>query len=147
MRDTYASKSARCLSGACIWMPRNSLPWSVWAFRQVRDLLRLPRKALTRRFGPTVTAYLDRLLGIQADPRPLYQPPETFVSRMDLPAEITASQALLFPLKRLLEELCGVLRGGDTAAQSLQIVLGHEDHEIPCWNWACSPPPRTLPAW
>jgi len=98
-------------------------------FRQVRDLFRLPRKALTRRFGPTVTAYLDRLLGIQADPRPLYQPPETFTSRMDLPAEITASQALLFPLKRLLEELCGVLRGGDTAAQSLQIVLGHEDHE------------------
>jgi protein ImuB len=97
-------------------------------FRQVRDLLRLPRKALTRRFGPTVTAYLDRLLGIQADPRPLYQPPETFASRIDLPAEITASQALLFPLKRLLEELCGVLRGGDTAAQSLKIVLGHEDH-------------------
>ena len=98
-------------------------------FRQVRDLLRLPRKALTRRFGPTVVDYLDRLLGIQADPRALYQPPETFVSRMDLPAEITTSQALLFPLKRLVEELCGVLRGGDTAAQSLQIVLGHEDHE------------------
>ncbi len=97
--------------------------------RQVRDLLRLPRKALARRFGPTLPDYLDRLLGIQADPRPLYQPPETFASRMDLPAEITISQALLFPLQRLLEELCGVLRGGDTAAQSLRIVLGHEDHE------------------
>jgi len=98
-------------------------------FRQLRDLLRLPRRALTRRFGPAVADYLDRLLGIRADPRVLYQPSETFTSRMDLPAEITASQALLFPLKRLLEELCGVLRGGDTAAQSLQIVLGHEDHE------------------
>ncbi len=98
-------------------------------FRQVRDLLRLPRKALTRRFGPALPDYLDRLLGVRADPRALYQAPETFASRMDLPAEITASQALLFPLKRLLEELCGVLRGGDTAAQSLQIALGHEDHE------------------
>ncbi|MEE8339966.1 MAG: DNA polymerase Y family protein [Xanthomonadales bacterium] len=97
--------------------------------RQVRDLLRLPRKALARRFGPALPVYLDRLLGIQADPRPLYQPPETFASRMDLPAEISTGQALLFPLKRLVEELCGVLRGGDTAAQSLQIVLGHEDHE------------------
>jgi protein ImuB len=98
-------------------------------FRQVRDLLRLPGRALTRRFGPNVVDYIDRLLGIRADPRPLYQPPETFASRMDLPAEITTSQALLFPLKRLLEELCGVLRGGDTATQSVQIVLGHEDHE------------------
>jgi protein ImuB len=96
-------------------------------FRQLRDLLRLPRKALTRRFGPAVSDYLDRLLGVRADPRALYQPPETFSSRLDLPAEIGTSQALLFPLKRLLEELCGVLRGGDTAVQAVQITLGHED--------------------
>ncbi len=98
-------------------------------FRQLQDLFRLPRKALTRRFGLTVSTYLARLLGIQADPRALYRPPQTFASRLDLPAEITSSQALLFPLKRLLEELCGVLRGGDTAVQSLQIVLGHEGHK------------------
>jgi nucleotidyltransferase/DNA polymerase involved in DNA repair len=74
-------------------------------FRQLRDLLRLPRKALTRRFGPAVSDYLDRLLGARADPRALYQPPETFSSRLDLPAEIVTSQALLFPLRRLLESL------------------------------------------
>lgn len=98
-------------------------------FRQVRDLLRLPRKALTRRFGPALPDYLDRLLGIRPDPHVFYQPPECFSAKLELPAEIHASQALLFPLKRLLEELCGVLRGGDTAVQSLHIVLGHEDHE------------------
>jgi protein ImuB len=96
-------------------------------FRQLRDLLRLPRKALTRRFGPDLPDYLDRLLGIRPDPRMLYRPPETFSSRLELPAEIHASQALLFPLRRLLEELCGVLRGGDTAVQALCITLGHED--------------------
>jgi len=98
-------------------------------FRQLRDLLRLPRKALTRRFGPALPDYLDRLLGIRPDPRALYQPPETFASRLELPAEIHACQALLFPLKRMLEELCGVLRGGDTAVQALGITLGHEDHD------------------
>jgi len=98
-------------------------------FRQLRDLLRLPRKALTRRFGPALPDYLDHLLGVRPDPRALYQPPESFSSRLELPAEIHACQALLFPLKRLLEELCGVLRGGDSAVQSLQITLGHEDHE------------------
>jgi protein ImuB len=98
-------------------------------FRQLRDLLRLPRKALTRRFGPTLPDYLERLLGVRPDPRTLYQPPENFTSRLELPAEIQLCQALLFPLKRLLEELCGVLRGGDTAVQSLYIVLAHEDHD------------------
>jgi len=96
-------------------------------FRQLRDLLRLPRRALTRRFGPALPDYLDRLLGVGPDPRKLYRPPETFSSRLELLAEIHASQALLFPLRRLLEELCGILRGGDTAVQTLCITLGHED--------------------
>ena len=96
-------------------------------FRQLRDLLRLPHKALNRRFGPALADYLDRLLGVRADPRVLYRPPETFSSRLDLPAEIGTNQALLFPLKRLLEELCGALRGGDTAVQAVQITLAHEE--------------------
>jgi protein ImuB len=98
-------------------------------FRQLRDLLRLPRKALTRRFGPSLPDYLERLLGIRPDPHVLFQPPETFSSRLELAAEIHNCQALLFPLKRLLEELCGVMRGGDTAVQSLHVILGHEDHD------------------
>ncbi len=98
-------------------------------FRQLRDLLKLPRKAFARRFGPAAADYLDRLLGLQADPQKLYFPPEHFTSRLELPAEIAHRQALLFPLKRMVSELCGVLRGGDNAAQSLHVVLGHEDHD------------------
>ena len=98
-------------------------------FRQLRDLLRLPRKSLTRRFGPDLPDYLDHLLGIRPDPRRFFEPPEHYSSRLDLPADIHRSEALLVPLKRLLGELCGVLRGGDTAVQSVQITLGHEDHE------------------
>jgi len=96
-------------------------------FRQLGDLLRLPRKALTRRFGPALPDYLDRLLGVRPDPRAMYHPPDTFSSGLELAAETHNCQALLFPLNRLLEELCGVLRGGDTAVQSVRIVIGHED--------------------
>ena len=98
-------------------------------FRQLRDLLRLPHRALTRRFGPDLPDYLDRLLGIRPDPRVFYQPPDAFASRLELPAEIHACQALLFPLKRLLGELCGALRGSDSAVQNVCVTLGHEDHE------------------
>jgi len=101
-------------------------------FRQLRDLLRLPRRTLTRRFGPALPDYLDRLLGARADPRALFQPPETFRSRLELPAEIHVTQALLFPLRRLLEELCGILRGGDNAVQALGITFGHEDAGDTC---------------
>jgi protein ImuB len=97
-------------------------------FRQLRDLLRLPGKSLTRRFGPALPDYLERTLGIRPDPRAMYQPPARFSSRLELPAEISTCQGLLFPLNRLLEELCGVLRGGDTAVQALLITLEHEDH-------------------
>jgi protein ImuB len=97
-------------------------------FRLLRDILRLPRKALARRFGPAMADYIDHLLGTRPDPHPVWRPPAHFSSKLELPAEINASQALLFPLKRLLEELCGVLRGCDTAVQSLQITLRHEDH-------------------
>ena len=37
---------------------------AVQGLRQLRDLLRLPRKTLARRFGPSVPDYLERLLGI-----------------------------------------------------------------------------------
>lgn len=98
-------------------------------FRRLRDLLRLPPRTLTRRFGPGLTDYLDRLLGVRADPRPLYHPPETFCSLLQLPAEVHAVQALLFPARRALEELCAALRGSDCAVQELSLVLEHEDHE------------------
>jgi protein ImuB len=97
-------------------------------FRRLRDLLRLPKRDLTRRFGPAVPDYLDRLLGVRPDPRPFYRPPERFSACLELPAEAPHRQALLFPLKRMLGELCGVLRGGDTAVQSLVIRLAHEGH-------------------
>jgi protein ImuB len=108
---------------------RQRLAMERMGFRQLRDLLRLPRKSLTRRFGPALPDYLDRVLGIRPDPRAVYQPPETFSCDLELLAEVHTCQGLLFPLKRMLSELCGVLRGGDTAVQSVQIILGHEDHQ------------------
>jgi protein ImuB len=94
--------------------------------RQLKDLLRLPRKSLARRFGPALADYLDRLLGIRSDVWRTYRPPEKFSSRLDLSAEITHTQALLFPLRRMMEELCGILRGSDAAVQQVCITLGHE---------------------
>lgn len=92
-------------------------------FATIGEILRLPRKALARRMGPAVVDYLDRLTGARPDPQTPWHPPESFSSGMDLGTEITNSQALLFPLKRLVSELCGVLRASDHGIQELHIRL------------------------
>lgn len=91
-------------------------------FRHTAEILRLPRKALARRLGLAVSDYLDRLLGHRPDPCRIFRPPGSFSAGMDLP-ETEHTQGLVFPLKRLLQELCGVLRAQDCGIQSLQVSL------------------------
>jgi len=91
-------------------------------FRTAAEVFRLPRKALARRLGLTVSDYLDRLLGHRPDPCKIFRPPDSFSAGMDLP-DTEHTQGLVFPLKRLLQELCGVLRAHDRGIQVLQIRL------------------------
>ena len=77
--------------------------------RTIAEVLRLPRKALARLLGPSVSDYLDRLLGHRPDPCKTFRPPDRFSAGMDIP-ETAHTQGLVFPLKRLVQELCGVLR-------------------------------------
>ena len=100
-------------------------------FRSLGEILRLPRKAMARRMGPATVDYLDRLTGARPDPQLPWQPPEHFSSGMDLAAEISNNQALLFPLKRLVSELCGVLRARDRGIQELHICLRLDSKKNP----------------
>lgn len=91
-------------------------------FRTAAEVFRLPRKALTRRLGLAVSDYLDRLLGQRPDPCKTFRPPDSFTAGIDLP-DTQHTQGLIFPLKRLVQELCGVLRARDRGIQALQIRL------------------------
>jgi len=90
--------------------------------RTIAEVLRLPRKALARRLGPAAGDYLDRLLGQRPDPRKAFRPPDSFSAGMDIP-ETAYTQGLIFPLKRLVQELCGVLRARDRGIQVLEVRL------------------------
>jgi protein ImuB len=91
-------------------------------FRTAAEVFRLPRKALARRLGVTLCDYLDRLLGQRPDPCKTFRPADNFSAGLDLP-DTASTQGLIFPLKRLLQELCGVLRACDRGIQVLQIRL------------------------
>ncbi len=90
--------------------------------RTLAEVLRLPRKALTRHLGPSACDYLDRLLGLRPDPRRVFRPPDSFTDGIDVP-ETTHTEGLLFPLKRLLQTLCGTLQARDRGVAFLEICL------------------------
>jgi len=98
------------------------------------DCLQLPRPELSRRAGPELALMLDKLLGYAPDPRPIWQPPESFREKLLLPAEISHTSALLFPAKRLILALCGFLRGRGGGAQQLEWRLSHRDLDPTCFR-------------
>jgi protein ImuB len=91
----------------------------------VGECLRLPREGSARRFGAELVDYLDRLLGRVPDPRLPFEPPPLFRARLLLPAEARSSEALLFPLRRLLLELTGFLQAREGGIQRLAVDLIH----------------------
>jgi len=90
--------------------------------RTIAEVLRLPRKALARRLGPAVSDYLDRLLGHRPDPCKTFRPADSFSAGIDI-AETAHTQGLVFPLNRLVQELCGILRARDRGIQVLELRL------------------------
>ncbi|MGD8310726.1 MAG: DNA polymerase Y family protein [Chromatiales bacterium] len=91
------------------------------------QVLGLPRPGLGRRFGAAFVQRLERLLGETPDPRPLFEPPARYRGRLELPAEVQDTRALLFGARRLVLELTGFLVGRQAGAQRLDWTLIHAD--------------------
>lgn len=114
-------------------LPLTALGWPAETVQLLAELglhklggcLDLPRDGFARRFGPERAADLERALGRLADPRPAYQAPEYFVSRLELPLEAAYVDALQFPLRRQLAELQGFLRGRGAGILRLDLLLEH----------------------
>jgi protein ImuB len=93
--------------------------------RSIGLLLELPRDGVARRFGPEITCFLDRLTGEAADPRPVFQMPERYDAHFEFEFEVRSTEALLFALRRLLQEFSGYLRARDTGVERFVLRLTH----------------------
>ena len=110
-------------------LPNNTaLALGAMGIRDLGKLSSLPRAALAKRYGPELLAHLDRLLGRQVEVLPLYRPPDVFDVRIEFNYEVGNSQALLFPLRRLIADLAAYLSGRDGGVQRFVVRLEHEDH-------------------
>ncbi len=94
--------------------------------QRLREAYALPRASLIRRFGAAFADQLERLCGAASDPLPLYRPPDRFHARMEFDHEIETSEALRFPLRRLIGDLCAFLTSRDGGVQQLELVLEHD---------------------
>ncbi|HTE40493.1 MAG TPA: DNA polymerase Y family protein, partial [Steroidobacteraceae bacterium] len=98
-------------------------------WQRIGEILALPRDQLSRRFGPEFTLYIEKLVGAHPDPREPYRAPTTYRRRFDFADPIHNVEAMLFPLRRMLSELQGFLRGRDTALQRLTLELRHHKQQ------------------
>jgi protein ImuB len=91
----------------------------------LRDLWRLPRDGLARRYGLAVLRQLDRAAGREKEVPRLFQTPPVFQAYRELATE-TENLAYLQPVcAALLEELTAFLRQHDAATDRLELDLSH----------------------
>ena len=93
----------------------------------LKDLALLPRPGVARRFGRALLDELDRAMGRAIDVRIPYQPAPVFVTRLELPYQVTESTALLFGARRLLGQLAGWLNAGRLGTRRLTFTAEHDD--------------------
>ncbi|HEY6721846.1 MAG TPA: DNA polymerase Y family protein [Burkholderiales bacterium] len=95
--------------------------------RTLGQLRSLPREGVARRFGQALLRDMDRAFGRLPDPRNFFVSPARFRSDIELPAEITQAEMLLFAAGRLIAQLAGFLAARSGGVQCLVLKLGHRD--------------------
>ncbi len=95
--------------------------------RTLGELRALPREGVARRFGQGLLDELDRALGRLPDPRNFFIPPARFRAAIELSAEVTQAEALLFAARRLIVQLAGFLAARSGGVQRFVLRLMHRD--------------------
>lgn len=95
--------------------------------RKLGQLLALPRQQVARRFPAELLLHLDRLRGLAPLALGFYQPPERFAARLELNYDVENTQALLFPVRRLLADLAAFVLARDGGVQRFVLQLEHAE--------------------
>ena len=97
--------------------------------QNIGGLLGLPMDGLNRRFGVFFTDYLQRLIGEKPDPQKFISETPRFFSELTFLSDITNLQSLIFPVKRLLSELCNFLQARQLHINQMTFRLSHRNHD------------------
>ncbi|NVJ59947.1 MAG: DNA polymerase Y family protein [Gammaproteobacteria bacterium] len=92
-------------------------------FTRLGDLLSLSESALAKRLGRSTVTYIQQLTGALPDVQTCFQPLVKFKRTLELADVIHHTEALLFPMKRLLQDLIYFLRLYQKTGQTLSWKL------------------------
>ena len=93
-----------------------------------KQLMALPLDGLNRRFGVFFTDYLQRLMGDKPDPQKFVPNKPQFLNSITFLSDVTNTESLVFPMKRLLGELQDFLRGRQLLINQFSFKLSHRSH-------------------
>ena len=110
--------------------------------RTVGEMMRLPRDGLARRCGPQIVAALDQALGRAPEAHAFFVPPERFAAKLELAAETADAEALLFPARRLLAQLEGLLAARQAGIRAFDLKLFHRHDEYTALQVGLASPAR-----
>ena len=94
----------------------------------LKDLWRLPRDGLARRFGQGLIKHLDQLLGLLPDPRVSHEVPLQFDDSIELPMEASDKKNVLHAAEQIIFRLTDFLQRHDAGVNRLLLRLYHYDH-------------------
>ncbi len=95
--------------------------------KTLKELWRLPRDSLARRFGKSLIQHLDKLLGTRSDPLLIHQAPITFERHIELPYETSNYKLVFLSAVQLLDQLEVFLTQRDAAVTTFSFRLFHFD--------------------
>ena len=95
------------------------------------DVLRLPRKGLTRRTDPALLTALDRAVGDYAEGFQWLALPAEFDVRQELPDRTDRADLIVACTEGLVTQLAGWLSAGQYALNALSVLLEHERWPAP----------------
>ena len=90
------------------------------------QLRRMPRAGIARRFGNALLREIDRACGDEAEVHAWFTAPASFDVKLELPAQVAHTDALLFAARRLLLQLTGWLNAHQSAVTGITLWLHHE---------------------
>lgn len=89
----------------------------------LRDMWRLPRPDLARRFGPGLLHYLDQLCGEHHAPRRLFETAEVFKAKYDFDCETDDRDYLLYAAEVLLKQASVFLQARVSLSEKISFYL------------------------
>lgn len=105
-----------------------------FGLRSIANLARLPRGPLTKRFGPSIVARLDQLLGHAEEPISPRLPLASWRARASLAEPILTRDAIDTVLRHLLDALCKLLEQHGRGARKLALHAYRVDGAVQTLN-------------